>query len=133
MRRVSLFVILSVLLVACGSSDLTFEDLGKTEWTLVAINSGDPVGGAAVTLNFFDDDLNGTTGCNVYNATYSMDGKSIEVSDMLVTQAFCEQPAGIMEQEQTYMTILGEATQILMEDGQLMLLTEDERFLLFDE
>jgi heat shock protein HslJ len=123
---------LAVFLVACGAQPNP-QDLGKTEWTLVLLNGLSPVEGATATLNFFEDRLNGTTGCNVYTAGYSLRGKTLEVFDMVVTEQACPEPPGIMEQERVYLDILLNVTRILIEDDQVMLLTEDERFLLFDE
>ena len=133
MHRMGLFLLLIVVLAACGPTEISLEDVGKAEWTLVALNGGAPVTGAKVTLNFFEDNLNGTTGCNVYQAQYSISGESIDIFDMVLTKAYCEDPVGIMDQELAYIEIFGNASKILMEDGQLMLLTDDERFLLFDE
>jgi heat shock protein HslJ len=124
---------MAVFLVACGASQLTLEDLGKTEWKLISLNNQDPVAGARITLNIFEDSFNGTTGCNAYNARYTLKGDNISISEMVVTEQYCEEPPGIMDQERVYTEILGNAVRILVEDSQLMLLTEDERFLLFGE
>ena len=133
MVKNGLLVLMAVFLVACGASQFTFEDLGKTEWKLVSLDNRDPVAGARVTLNIFEDSINGTTGCNVYNARYKLSGDRISILDMSMTKQYCEDPPGIMEQERIYMDILGNVVRVLVEDGQLRLLTEDEQFLLFGE
>ena len=133
MLRNGLLICLAVLLAACGASQLTLEDLGKSEWKLISLDNQAPVAGAAVTLNFYEDSFNGTTGCNVYQAVYSLNGDTITISEMVVTEQYCEDPPGIMEQERVYTEILGNAVRILVEENQLMLLAEDERFLLFGE
>lgn len=133
MQRYLLFLIVTMILSACGSPAITQEDIGQREWKLAAINNSEPVAGADVTLNFYEDTLNGTTGCNVYNAGFTMDGNTIAISEMIMTLAYCDQPAGIMDQEIMYAQILGEVTQVMMKDGQLTLTTEDGRALVFGE
>lgn len=133
MLRNGLFVLMAFFLAACGASQLTLEDLGKTEWKLVSLDNQEPIHDTMVTLNFYEDSLNGTTGCNAYQAGYTLKGDKISVSEMLVTEQYCENPPGIMEQERVFTEILDNAVRILVENNQLMLLTEDDRFLLFGE
>jgi heat shock protein HslJ len=131
MLRNGLLIITVLFLVACGASQLTWEDLGKTEWKLISLNNQEPISGSMATLNFYEDSLNGTTGCNVYHAGYTLKGDKISISDMLVTEQYCENPPGIMDQEKIYTEIMVNAVRVLVENDQLMLLTEDSRFLLF--
>jgi len=131
MLRNRLLVLTVLFLVACGGSRLTLEDLGKTEWKLISLDNQEPVSDAMATLNFYEDNLNGTTGCNVYRAGYTLRGDNITISDMLVTEQYCENPPGIMDQEKLYTEIMGNAVRVIVENDQLMLLTEDSRFLLF--
>jgi heat shock protein HslJ len=132
MRRIGLFVFITILLMAC-SSQSDVQDIGKTEWTLILLNGASPLEEAKATLNFFDDGLNGTTGCNVYHAGYSISGKTLEVFDLVVTEQDCSEMAGIMEQERVYLDILLNATRLLLEDDQLMLVTKDDQILLFGD
>jgi len=129
-RRVCLFVLITFLLGAC-SSQPDIQDISKNEWTLVLLNGSSPLEGAKATLNFFEDDLNGTTGCNVYHAGFTLRGKNLEIIDLVVTERACSEPAGIMEQERIYLDILENATRLLVEDNQLMLITEDQQVMLF--
>jgi heat shock protein HslJ len=129
-RRVGLFVWITFLLIACGSQP-TIQDIGKSEWTLILLNGSSPLEGAKATLNFFEDDLNGTTGCNVYHAGYTLRGKNLEVFELVVTEQACQEPEGIMEQERIYLDILQNAARLLLEDDQLMLITDDKQILLF--
>lgn len=131
MLRKRLLVLTVLFLVACGGSRLTLEDLGKTEWKLISLDNQEPVSGAMATLNFYEDSLNGTTGCNVYHAGYTLKGDNITISDMLVTEQYCENPPGLMDQEKLYTEIMGNAVRVIVENDQLMLVTEDSRFLLF--
>jgi heat shock protein HslJ len=131
MLRNGLLLSTILFLVACGTPQLTLEDLGKTEWKLISVDNRETISGATATLNFYEDSLNGTTGCNVYHAGYTLKGDKITISDMLVTEQYCENPPGLMDQEKLYMEIMGNAVRVLVENSQLMLLTEDGRFLLF--
>jgi heat shock protein HslJ len=123
---------LAILLSACGiSSDVSGEDLVRTEWVLISLNGAAPIRGAAVTLNFFEDQLNGTTGCNMYNADYGVDGKMLSVSVTAITVQACLEPEGIMEQEAVYMELMRDVITFGIEKGQLRLETLDGRYLLF--
>ncbi|MGD8456581.1 MAG: META domain-containing protein [Anaerolineales bacterium] len=133
MWRNGLLGLCAVFLAACGASQLTLEDLGKAEWKLVSLDDRAPIAEARVTLNIYEDNINGTTGCNAYQAGYTLKGEKISISDMVVTKQYCETPPGIMEQEKVYMEILKNAVKILVENDQLILSTEDEHFLLFGE
>jgi len=133
MRRNGLIALMLVFLVACGASQLTLEELGKNEWKLISLDNQDPVSESTVTLNFYADNLNGTTGCNAYSARYELKGDKISILELVVTEQACENPPGIMEQERIYTEFLRNAARILVEDDQLMLLAEDEHFLLFAE
>lgn len=130
MRKICVCVLITVFLVSC-SSTAYIQDISKSEWTLVMLNGASPLDEATITLNFFGDDLNGTTGCNVYHAMYSVSGKTIEVFDLIVTEQACQEPVGIMGQERMYLDILQNARRLLLEDNQLMLVTEDQQILLF--
>ena len=135
MRHIGLLctlLLLAILLNACGiSSDVSGEDLVRTEWELISLNGAAPMRGAAVTLNFFEDQLNGTTGCNLYNADYRVDGKMLSVEVYTITVQACLEPEGIMEQEAAYMEILRDVITFGIEKDQLHLETLDGRYLLF--
>jgi heat shock protein HslJ len=133
MLRNGYLVLMAVFLAACGASQLTLEDLGKSEWKLISLDNQAPVAGARVTLNIYEDSFNGTTGCNAYHGAYTLKGDKFSVSEMVVTGQDCQDPPGIMDQEKIYTEILGNAVRILVEEDRLMLLTEDEHFLLFGE
>ena len=135
MRGISLLCILlslAILLSACGiSSDVSGENLVRTEWELISLNGAVPIRGAAVTLNFFEDQFNGTTGCNMYYADYRVDGKMLSFGVTANTVQACLEPEGIMEQEAAYMEIMGDVITFGIEKGQLRLETLDGRYLLF--
>lgn len=123
---------LAILLSACGiSSDVSGEDLVRTEWVLISLNGAAPIQEAAVTLNFFEDQLNGTTGCNMYNADYFVDGKMLSIGVTAITVQACLEPKGIMEQEAAYMEIMRDVITFGFEKGQLRLETLDGKYLLF--
>ena len=63
--------------------------------------------GVNVTLEFNEDEtLNGSAGCNNYSGSYLTDGKNIAMTEIVASRLICEQPAGIMEQEVDFLTLL---------------------------
>ncbi len=53
-----------------------------------------------------DGSLSGSTGCTNYSGTYEIDGEKLSIGPLAVTEKFCEQPEGTMDQESQYLTAL---------------------------
>jgi heat shock protein HslJ len=71
---------------------------------------------------FFDDgELGGVAGCNTFFGGYETDADSIVIGPLATTMAFCGEPAGIMEQEVAYLTLLGEADSFARDGDSLTL------------
>ena len=63
--------------------------------------------GTELTAAFGEDGtLSGSAGCNNYSAGYEVDGNNISIGLPISTMMACAEPAGIMEQEQEYLTAL---------------------------
>lgn len=91
----------------------------------------DTVAGTDVTLAFRDGTAAGTAGCNQYTASYSLEGETLSIGEAASTRMFCEQPEGVMEQEQRLLTWLTEAETARLHGRQLWLETADGRALVF--
>ena len=79
-------------------------------WTLKQMGSQQVLPGTAITLQFQNGQIAGFSGCNSYQggytATQNEDGSySVTVSGVTGTGMAC--PADIMQQEQTYLSMLG--------------------------
>jgi heat shock protein HslJ len=86
-----------------------------TAWELASYNNGQDgmvslLAGTTINLTFNSDTaLAGSAGCNSYQGGYSVSGNQINIGGIVSSQAFCDAPAGIMEQEQRYISLLGSA------------------------
>lgn len=69
-----------------------------------------------------DGDVRGHAGCNRFGGTYTHDGPAIALGPLATTRAHCPQPAGVMEQERTFLAALAATTRFEREAGTLTLL-----------
>jgi heat shock protein HslJ len=105
----------------------TQNPLAGTAWVVTSYSDG--AGGVVpillgtnLTLNFGQDGtLIGSAGCNEYSATYGVDGATITINVDGTSRRFCDQPNGIMEQEQAFLTALELATAFEIADQGLVL------------
>jgi heat shock protein HslJ len=62
--------------------------------------------GTQITATFSDAEVAGSAGCNNYVGTLTQVNDYFTVGPIVTTQQVCSDPAGIMEQEQAYLTAL---------------------------
>jgi heat shock protein HslJ len=101
-------------------------------WDGVAANVG-VIPGSEVTAVFDTDQLvSGTTGCNTYQAAYTLSATegSITINTATVTNAFCTSPAGVMEQEQFYLANLPMVVRYEISGGNLEMIDAEDRVIL---
>ncbi len=90
------------------------DDLLDATWVLGGIlaksddeNLSPPISGTHLELIFADDgSFTGNTGCNTLSGKYTTDGTALELSDIVAPKATCAEPAGIMEQEANFLSLL---------------------------
>lgn len=88
---------------------------GKGGFTSVLLDT-------SITATFAEDGtLSGSASCNNYNASYEIEGESITIGPIAVTQMFCGEHEGIMEQETQYLAALQNAGTYSIELDQLNL------------
>ena len=86
--------------------------LPGTAWQVTSYNNGKQavvslLNGSEISLNFgTDGQVNGNSGCNTYSGGYQASGSALKVGPLVSTQKACDQPAGVMEQEQQYLAAL---------------------------
>ena len=86
---------------------------GKGGFTSVILHT-------SITASFAEDGtLSGSAGCNNYNTEYEIGGESITIGPIALTQMFCSDPEGIMEQEAQYLAALQNARTYTIELDQL--------------
>ena len=129
-----LFVVVAVLLTACGSSGSVSNPLASTKWQVTDYaNPANPTGmttvwlGTTLTTEFGAvNQLNGSAGCNTYSGTYQVQGESLTISSPLaVTMMAC--PADVMAQETVFLSNLQAAKGYKLQDnGQQLHLLNDK-------
>jgi heat shock protein HslJ len=91
------------------------QGLAGTSWEVISYNNGrggvvSVIIGTEITANFDEEgQVTGNASCNDYFAPYETEGDDITVGPSSITQMFCAEPEGIMEQEGEYLTALGTA------------------------
>lgn len=128
----------TVLVFSRGHLSPPAELSGKT-WRLTHFDNGvgkvmPVVAGTTVTA-YFDREgfMRGSAGCNAYATTYTTDGGSMQVGIVDVTQTFCTRPAGIMQQEGTYLAMLKKADSYETDENHLVIRDNDGRSILIFE
>ena len=122
------FVLLGLMLVACGGPD----PLDGTSWVLISLDDTSPLLGTSITLSFADGEISGSGGCNSYSGSYQVQGDRISFGETVITLQACMEPDGVLDQESAYMAILGVVKRFVLEDGGLMLVTQDGKALRFE-
>ncbi len=110
---------LGLMLPACWQ----MMDPAGTSWTLVRFREAPLVSGTTITAEFLPQPgpwmIEGSASCNSYQAIYERDGSEMRIVEILVTEMYCEEPAGIMEQEQSYLETLMDVTHYRIRVDQL--------------
>lgn len=126
-----------------GTLAMTFdraEDLSLTgtRWLLNSYSDGGgalvaPISGTEVDLNFTEDgSISGNAGCNNYGGGFQTTDGEISFSGVFQTEMACMDPAGAMEQESAYLSLLGEVASYQIQGNFLVLLNaEGQPILLF--
>ncbi len=94
------------------------------------------IAGTSITASFAGDTISGFAGCNNYSGMMTPVDDHFTISGIATTFMFCEEPAGVMEQEQAYLlglttvggykweeTLVGSST--LVTQGQLFYMLPD--------
>jgi heat shock protein HslJ len=111
------FLITIAVLAACTCSGATA--LENTAWELESLSGNAVLPGTTITLEFSDDQISGSAGCNHYGGSYRAGENILHVSDLFWTEMGCLEPEGIMEQEQAYLAALNAAAKYQIGDGKL--------------
>jgi polar amino acid transport system substrate-binding protein len=71
--------------------------------------------------------VGGTSGCNTYTASYTVDGDSLSFGDAASTEMFCQQPEGAMDQETAFLAALQSASSFELGTDQLQILDDQDQ------
>lgn len=107
------------------------QGLAGTTWDVIAYNNGKEavvsvINGTQITAAFdAEGQISGNAGCNNYFASYETDGEVISIGPAGSTQMMCNEPAGIMEQEQQYLAALEMAATYRIDGNTMEMRTAD--------
>ena len=121
-----------LLLAACGSEG---NPLAETEWRLVALGNADSpaavVGGSPTAEFTTTTDMTGWTGCNSYEARYSVRQSELRLDDLRWTERGCPSQA-LFRQEQRMQDSLATVERFEVSGERLTLHSEGGQVLVFE-
>ncbi len=130
MKKIIMFVIITTLLMACGSRPDIKKEISGKEFALrdtVIVNEDHEI---AFTIKFEGDKLGGKA-LNTYRSSYEIDGDSIRIYPVATT--LMAGPEILMTREAEYLEDLSKAKGITFEDDVLTITTTDGSELIFDQ
>ena len=132
-RHISrLIILLTLLMTACtGGNTAKADDLQGYSWRLLHLNGQQAPKDHRPTLEFQGEQISGNAGCNHYGGRYQVQGDAIQLENLFGTEMACLEPAGIMEQEQTYLALLQAVNRFERANSELTLFTETGEQLVF--
>jgi heat shock protein HslJ len=112
---------MTILLLASCSASGSSQDLTGNIWLLSELNGQAPITGTAITAEFDEDGrVGGSSGCNNYSTSYSVDGNMFTFSEPLAsTLMACPEP--IMEQERDFTQALADTAEFEITNDELIL------------
>jgi len=107
------------------------QALAGTSWDVLAYNNGKQAVVSVLTETKLTavfgrgGSLTGFAGCNDYNASYRASAPKISIGPVASTRKHCEQPAGVSEQETSYLAALETVATYRVEGSRLELRSTD--------
>lgn len=105
-------------------------EASKFLWVLSQINGQVPVANSLVTLQFQGYTINGFAGCNTYSASVQFNNPNMTFTNIASGKKTCSSPAGVMQQESSYLNTLSLVKSFRSQQGQLLLLDQNGQLLL---
>jgi len=129
----TLIFLASIMLTACdilgaGQSN----PLEGSSWQLTSYRKSGLIPDTLMTANFNGGEIRGTGGCNSYFGSYSINGTSLTINELGWTEMACLDPAGVMEQEQVFMSLLSTADTFSYAGEILQIITDSGEYLIFE-
>lgn len=123
----TMLVILALMLGACGPTGNGPEEpvrLDGTRWVLQTMDGEAPLDGTTIIAEFADGEIRGSSGCNSYFGSYTLEGNNIEFGMIGMTEMACMEPEGIMEQESAYLETLRSVAEVRHAGDQLEMMDD---------
>lgn len=117
--------------ISKSNAELPQLDLTGSSWNLVSLRGNALVDQSQITLSFNEGNmLSGNAGCNTYRGSYSLQGLTFGSGALASTRMACLEP--IMTQETSFLQTLSAVRIQELVNNQLLLITPQMEFLLFD-
>jgi heat shock protein HslJ len=108
---------------ASEMSENAISVVGST-WQVEDIDRGGIIDRSMVTVQFPEEGrITGSTGCNNYFASVSIDSSSISLSGIGTTRRAC--PQSLMNQEQRFLEALNSAAQVSIDDDTWLVIHDE--------
>lgn len=106
----------------CQVLEQTSSDnkLANTQWQVATIYNQPLIESSKVTVNFSEQKIYGSAGCNQYTADYQLSAPEIKLSTIAVTKKAC-MAAELAEQESRFLALLSEVKQFSLSNHKLTL------------
>jgi heat shock protein HslJ len=124
--RAAVLMLLTVLAysaVSCGLMGGSNDDLAGTTWKIETMGGAPPPVTLIITAEFNDGRVSGSSGCNSYGATYTINNGKLEIGDIAVTEMACLEES-VMQFEQSFLELLGMVRSYSLSESRLDLMDE---------
>jgi polar amino acid transport system substrate-binding protein len=134
---IACIVLVVVWVINRDGGETPADPLAGTQWqaqsyynAAEAGGMASPLGGTQLTAEFTagtssgNGTIAGSSGCNTYRASYTVDGDALSIGEAASTMMFCEQPQGAMDQEAAFLAALQSASSFELETEQLHILND---------
>lgn len=81
-------------------------------------------------IKFNTLEIGGSSGCNTFFGSYTVDGEWIFVGVLASTEIFCDEPEGVMEQERSYLSAINNAQTYQINGDELQMINSEGDILL---
>lgn len=121
MKKVILILLIALVMLSACSKQTSLVD---TKWKLINLDGKTAMTDVTITLNFGEDSIGGSDGCNAYGGSYTASETTIKFGDDLFsTEMYCTDE--IMTQSTAYYNVLGKIDSFMV-DSQLLTLFDAE-------
>jgi len=126
-----LIIFIMIFSIGCTQQTINLEN---TSWKLESYLSSidhivSPISTTKLTLEFKDEKISGSAGCNNYFAKYKQEGSNLTFGLIGATKMYCTNPS-VMEQETTYLSSLEATKKFKIEGDKLKLMDSNGKVLL---
>lgn len=114
--------------------DEVSQDLSGTSWSILSYLDGNgrvsTIPGTEASVEFDDNTITGTAGCNTMNGSFTADGRALTITELSQTDMYCTEPEGLMDQEAAIGQGLTDAAEYQIEGRTLTIWDADGMVLL---